>query len=559
MPTIDPGTARLKAITAPGRSWLIIFTLALMITGAGGAHGEFAVARGSAGGGADPASAGPGQLEWPYTLRAGDSFDAVARTLLSGNINPRRLAGYNGFTDTGALRAGTEIRIPLAWLRRQPAPASAASVSGQVQIKRAGSGQTHQLSTGDRVSVGDTVVTRQGSATIELADNSVIRVSPGSRLRFNRLTRYGNGGMVDTRARLEDGEVSTRVKPVMDGDTRFEIETPSALAAVRGTAFTLQTDRGGSRLQVTEGSVDFGPPGRSRRIPAGYGARVESGSSAPMRIRALPPRPVLDPLPGALDRLPVDFRWGANGARRYQIDIIDADNGAWISREETTDNALSLTDLDNGRYNLQVAALDANGIAGMPATTTIDVALAASAAQLTAPADGSRIDQEMPEFTWTFTGDNESGRVEIATDADFAGVVATSDWSDTPSAVPSRPLNAGQYHWRVVTEAGGNSVATSTSRILTINGTLAPVRIISANYIDRQVRVYWESLDSADGYQLQLSEDPAFERIVKEAEVDDTTAALRLIPGRRYFVRLKALSDGPLAGRWGPGRELFIE
>ena len=71
--------------------------------------------------------------------------------------------------------------------------------------------------------------------------------------------------------------------------------------------------------------------------------------------------------------------------------------------------------------------------------------------------------------------------------------------------------------------------------------------------------MFWEKVDTAAEYRLQLSEEPGFNNIIKEATLPDTTAALRLIPGRRYFVRLKALSDGPLQSRWGPGRELYLE
>lgn len=165
----------------------------------------------------------------------------------------------------------------------------------------------------------------------------------------------------------------------------------------------------------------------------------------------------------------------------------------------------------------------------------------------------------MPEFRWQLNGDNEVARVEIAEDQDFRNLIATSEWAPETAALPSRPLGPGKYYWRVVTEAGGNSVATTQPRELVVNGSLPPVRIISVNYIDSQVRVFWEKVDTAAEYRLQLSEEPGFNNIIKEATLPDTTAALRLIPGRRYFVRLKALSDGPLQSRWGPGRELYLE
>jgi hypothetical protein len=165
----------------------------------------------------------------------------------------------------------------------------------------------------------------------------------------------------------------------------------------------------------------------------------------------------------------------------------------------------------------------------------------------------------MPEFRWQLRGQNEVAHIEIADDQSFSNVIATSEWAPDQQALPSRPLSPGKYYWRVVTEAGGNSVATSEVRTVIINGTLPPVRIISVNYVDKQVRVFWGKVDTASQYRLQLSEEPGFRNIIKEAELADTTAALRLIPGRRYFVRLKALSDGPLESRWGPGRELFLE
>ena len=178
---------------------------------------------------------------------------------------------------------------------------------------------------------------------------------------------------------------------------------------------------------------------------------------------------------------------------------------------------------------------------------------------LATPADGASVNHDQPLFQWQLNGTNERARIEIAETESFDKLVATSEWAATSQAKPARKLSPGQYYWRVATRAGGNSKAVSDTRKVVVNGTLPPVRIISVNYLNSQVRIYWEKVDTATGYQLQLSEEPEFRNIIKEADVDDTTAALRLIPGRRYFVRVKALSDGPLASRWGPGRELYLD
>lgn len=468
-------------------------------------------------------------------------------------------------TRGSALSASTEasyarpVNERLSWAERQPAPAKAGAVSGNVSHISSATGRKLPLTEQSLIRVGDEVLSGDGSATIKLADGSELRLSPNSRLMFNRLTRHSQSNAADTRLRLHKGEIHTRVNPITDDGGRFEIETPSAVAAIRGTVFALQADDNGSSLQVTEGVVDFGPRGNTRQVPAGYGATIASNASGGLQIRQLPPAPSLNPLPDVLTSLPVNLSWRNQWPTRYRLDIFEQDTGNWVKSRDVSGNEHPLADLDNGRYEIQLAALNQQGIAGMPDTTTVEVSVQAQKPGLIAPADGDSTKEDQPEFRWQLNGDNEVARVEIAETEEFNNLVATSSWAPENRAQPSRPLSPGQYYWRVVSEAGGNSVATSDSRKLIINGTLPPVRIISINYLDNQVRIYWESVDTATGYRLQLAEEPGFQNIIKEADVEDTTAALRLIPGRRYFVRVKALADGPLASRWGPGRELYLE
>ncbi|MBW7472436.1 FecR family protein [Marinobacter sp. F4218] len=497
--------------------------------------------------------------EWIYTLRPGESYGQVAGELLAPGYSAARLLQYNNIEKSSAIAEGDSIRIPLSWLKRQPDPARVTTVSGSVQLISSADGRKLPLTSYTLIRVGDEILSGSGSATIALADGSEVRISPDSRLIFNRLTQYGKSGMVDTRLRLHKGEVHTRVKPVIEGGARFEIETPSAVAAVRGTVFALQTSVNGTSLQVTEGVVDFGSPGKTRRIPAGYSASVSTTSNTGLSIRRLPPAPEVNPIPATLTKLPAPVSWAPSQAPRHRLDIFESDSGRWVESRKLDGSEFKLSMLDNGDYEIHLAALDSRGTAGMPAVIPFEIDLQAQSASLVAPAAGGVANDDMPEFRWSLNGQNEVARVEIAEDDSFRELVTTSEWAPETSALPLRPLGPGQYYWRVVTEAGGNSVAISETRTLVVNGSLPPVRIISVNYVDSQVRVFWEKVRTAREYRLQLSEEPEFQNIIKEAKLADTTAALRLIPGRRYFVRLKALSDGPLTSRWGPGRELYLE
>lgn len=535
----------------------LVLVAAALMTAATVSRAELSVTQGSAVAKAD--MRGTTAQEWQYTLRPGDTFLAVARDLLAAGVSSGDLRRYNDLSSHALVSEGDTLRIPLKWLKRQPKPARASSVTGTVQYISGISGQKRPLQPDTLIRVGDEVLSGTGSATIELADGSEIRISPNSRLIFNRLTQYGKSGMVDTRLRLNHGEVHTRVKPVIEGGARFEIETPSAVAAVRGTAFSLQTSPLGTDLQVTDGVVDFGAPGKTRRIPAGYSASVSTNNTNGLIIRRLPPAPNLNPLASPLTRLPAELSWAESPAPEYRLDIFETDSGRWVESRKLRNNRFDIGLLDNGDYEIHLAALDPRGIAGMPAIMPLEVALQARSATLVSPENGATANDDMPEFQWNLNGSNEVARVEIAEDSEFSDIITTSEWAPENRALPSKPLGPGQYYWRVVTEAGGNSVATTEARQLIVNGSLPPVRIISVNYVDSQVRVFWEKVDTASEYRLQLSEEPGFNNIIKEATLPDTTAALRLIPGRRYFVRLKALSDGPLTSRWGPGRELYLE
>lgn len=520
------------------------------------ASAELSVARGSA----SQAYQQPDPVpEWVYTLQQGDTLQSIGQTLLARNVDTRKLLEHNNLMSTGQLRSGDTLRIPINWLKRQPEPAKVVSVTGSVRKISGVDGRQHPLQSDTIIRVGDEILSGAGSATIALADGSEIRISPNSRLIFNRLTQYGKSGMVDTRLRLQKGEVHTRVRPIIIDGARFEIETPSAVAAVRGTVFTMQADSNGSAIQVAEGAVDFGAPGKTRRIPEGYGASLSTTGNQAVVIHKLPPAPAIDPLPPVLTRLPAEVTWQAGNYQQYRLDIFDEDTGTWVQSHDLNSDRFNISRLDNGRYELHLAAIDHRGISGIPGVESLEVNLQARKPTLTAPAEGEKLNDDMPEFRWQFNGNNEVARVEIARDDSFQQLVTTSEWAPDSRALPLRPLSPGEYYWRVVSEAGGNSIATSETRKLVMNGTLPPARIISVNYLDKQVRVFWEDINTASSYRLQLSEEPGFRNIIKQADIADTTAALRLIPGRRYYVRVKALSEGPLTGRWGPGRELYLD
>jgi len=519
---------------------------------------DWSVGNGSGASGVSNPVGQPGP-EWTYTPKIGESLAEISEQLLLPDVSLRRLANLNGLVSPDALVPGKPVRIPVAWLKDQPEPARATRVTGDVRLRSATSGRTTPLTRNAVIRVGDTLISGRGTASVKLADGSTLQLQAQSEITFNRLSHYGKSGMVDSQLRLRRGGVDAHVQPLMEGGSRFEIRTPSAVAAVRGTEFSLTADSSGSHIRVTEGKVMFGAEGRTQMIPAGYGARIgNNGAGSPTTFK-LPPAPSLSAVPERVEALPLDLTWSNMSAPAYRLDVSDAATGARIISETMTKPGFELSGLPNGNYSVQVAALTREGTPGLTAEETFKLALRARAARPQSPLDGAKVANMEPQFQWQFIGNSEKAKVEVSERDDFSRITASSAWTTAQVATLDKSLSPGNYHWRVVTQAGGDSEAVSAVQRLTIDGVLPPARILSVNYLKDQVRIFWEEIDSVHTYQVQLSEDPAFTSVSKEAELKGTTAALKLVPGKRYYVRVKGLSDGPLASQWGPGKALYVD
>jgi hypothetical protein len=106
------------------------------------------------------------------------------------------------------------------------------------------------------VTAGQVITTSEnGRAVLELDDGSLLELSKGSSLAMGGREKDGSTKTFFT---LLSGQVMARVKKLSASDT-FQISTPTAIAGVRGTAFSVSVaDSGDSHIGVEEGSVEVG-------------------------------------------------------------------------------------------------------------------------------------------------------------------------------------------------------------------------------------------------------------------------------------------------------------
>lgn len=105
---------------------------------------------------------------------------------------------------------------------------------GSAEIVR--DGKTQSGKTGTDVHFKDTIKTPKGATVaIVLKDSSVVRLEAGSEVEIEELSYQGQK-IKQASFKLKLGRLWSRVAP-LEKDGQFEVETPTVVAAIRGTSF----------------------------------------------------------------------------------------------------------------------------------------------------------------------------------------------------------------------------------------------------------------------------------------------------------------------------------
>jgi hypothetical protein len=77
--------------------------------------------------------------------------------------------------------------------------------------------------------------------------------------------------------------------PKKPGGNRFEVLTPQAIAAVRGTKWAVDAADGKTSVLVVDGRVSVGRPGGGRRVVLGPGEGVDVEATGPLMVKRWAP------------------------------------------------------------------------------------------------------------------------------------------------------------------------------------------------------------------------------------------------------------------------------
>lgn len=312
---------------------------------------------------------------WEYTFRPDDSIWKIAKKYTTTPNNWVELREINAkhLGPDHQIRPGTRIVIPVSMLKLQPAPAVVIALNGDVTLIRA-NGDEEKPVVGTKLFSGDSVLAKDAqSLRMQFADKSELQVLANSEVVLNKLSHHKESGMVDTRIRLNTGSINTWVEK-QTPDSRYEITTPSAITAVRGTVFRLSADGNQlSRTEVTEGLVAVMAGDMEKGVKHGYGLLAEKDKPLPDPVELLPAPELSDNQ--FADNSELHVLWKAiEGAKKYHYQLAtDEKFNKIIVDETTTGNEIKIDDLAVGQYYLLVRGVDKFTLEGFDSSRSYDI------------------------------------------------------------------------------------------------------------------------------------------------------------------------------------------
>ncbi len=401
------------------------------------------------------------QSTWQYTVQKNDSLHTICKKYCVSNADVKKIAQLNQVKNPDLIQPNQVITIPYAYLRVTNLPAQVLVANGDVRIKKSGSDTFIRLQNNETIFVGDTVQTGANSIVkIKFADGSTSNLQPNSSLTLLSSHQYAGKSNYYIKVQLSAGRTEIIANPQHLQDDQMEVETPTAVAVVRGTEFRVGAEKDKAIEETLQGLVGVVANAQEVSVGQQYGtvARVGEPPLSPQKLPVSPDTKNLSPIIHGADavlNIPVEagLTWVAQLAKDENFnEVVDSQRGTGM---------LQLKNLAIGPYFLKLRYQDAQGLQSVDAVHAFQVQGALPKLILIAPL-GQTLTGNFNIFGWQDLPQHAGYTIQIAKDANFEQLVLTRSVSFNTFYL-QEVLPEGQYFWRVAARYAGQVPASATA------------------------------------------------------------------------------------------------
>ncbi|HYD33321.1 MAG TPA: FecR domain-containing protein [Methylophilaceae bacterium] len=498
-----------------------------------------------------------------HVVEPGDTLYGLAKQYTGTKDTWREIQLRNEVKNPRRLKPGSELLIPL------PSPSvTVIYVEGDVQVLDSAAGITslqigQKLQEETKVSVG-----KNSYLSLEFADGSVVRVMSNSTVLLAEVREQSK--TATRKLELERGTLDVSVTPRKHPPKRkykpnsFEVITPGAVAAVRGTRFNIAVSPEQKTTSgVTEGTVgvssnktDSRKKNPSIAVAAGFGIPVNADGTLG-DIRPLLPAPQLEQMKSTQDADYVSLEWPETpNAKAYGIQVAKDTNPEHVLRNaESTEPRIRLAGLTDGSYSLSVKPIDPDDVVGFEARQAFKIKTSPAYPLFIQPGKGGKSGPNA-FFECTPVSGAEGYHIQISSERDFRTLIADPD-NLKACSYTAEQLPPGRYYWRVAAKSSEANGALSEGPFslpteFEIDGSLAEEEM------DVHPTLFWEGQPGIN-YMVQISQDEKFSQVVKEFEASENLVETDDLEPGVYFLRLRARDESGMMGNVTLPRQFEIK
>lgn len=498
--------------------------------------------------------------DWIYTVQPGDDLWSLSKKYLISIRYREKLQQLNKVTDPLHIRPGTRLRFPLKWLKSGSSVARISHVHGRVEVLAGETQKIRPALPGMLLWEKDTVRTGADSnVTLEFGDGSKIILLGDSKLLLELMKSYGETGMQNTRIRLLRGRTRNKVIPGKGPGSHFEIITPSAAAAVRGTEYRISADKNNeSKAEVLRGAVGMDSRGEERDLPAGFGS-VAFADRAPLQPVALLPAPDISELPATITHIPFSVRVKPDGrALAYRLQIAaDSHFQTLLFNSILPMDEVTVSELPDGSYFLRLRGIDNHGLEGFESVRPFVLAARPQPPRGIRPAAGTVIKKSPPTFTWSESPGTGEYVFQVADNKAFTEPLINLARHPETSYTPKQTLPPGKYYWRLAVR-GPSGKQGPFSEPLSFRCP-PPVPDLPLARFDEQESLFsWKNTGPGRRYRVQISLDPSFTDTIRDEQVNEPRYSLAQLDPGSYYIRIATIDSDGFLGSFSQSRQVDV-